>query len=97
MTARFQPGDLVIMQHGTYYRDYDGCPAVIVGPLRNAWGLNMATFEYEYRQVYTVHLLAGPDALLSDDNRLLARPDQVRRPWGKEVSEIVETLGAEET
>jgi len=84
MSPIFQIGDLVILQHASWYSEYDGTPGVVVGGLAPRAALDMHSMKKEF---------LGPSyrvrVLVADGFVVTALPHQLRRP-----SEA--PLGAEE-
>lgn len=87
MSERFKPGDLAIMQNGTYYAEFDGCPAVVVGGLDYRLSVNLITMKNVFAWTYRVRLLTSsytwPRA-----NIVSAYPYQLRRPDNKQEIQI---------
>jgi hypothetical protein len=73
MNKTFQVGNLVIMQKGTHYFEYDDLPAVIIKPLTTRWCLDLNTMQQVQDGVYGIRILT-PDGL-----EVLARPWQLKR------------------
>lgn len=79
MATEFQIGNLVIMQNGTVFTEYDGFLAVIVDRGRYRRAMNMITMQCEWHYLYKVRLIREVDALSVDGGQLCVRPWQIRR------------------
>jgi len=84
MTGQFKIGDRVIMQHATYYEEYDGAEAVITEVLAPRSVIDMRTLERPQKMVYGVKILVGEGC----DVR--AYPWQLRKKDDPMLSEITE-------
>ncbi len=72
----FEVGDLVILQHATYFHEYDGTPAIIVEGRSGRLVTNLNTMEEIWLPVsYDVHILCVDDLIAT------VAPHQIRRPW----------------
>jgi hypothetical protein len=78
MAIRFKLGDLVVMQNGTVFTEYNGFPAVIVDGGRYRRAMNMITMEYDWDFLYRVKVLKEVDDLTMANWQLCVRPWQIR-------------------
>jgi len=58
-TQRIQVGDLVVMQHASYYEEFNGCIGLVVGELRPRHSTDLRTMEKATVHAYAVQLTAG--------------------------------------
>ena len=90
MSGRFRVGELVILQHATYYEEYNGSLGVVTEPLAPRTGLNLCTMESEITLSYKVRILAEESLdvqataaqlrKLGDGSDEQARPRRKARP-----------------
>ncbi len=73
MFDEFQVGELVIMQNADYWEEYDGVPAVVIGPNVTRYALGLLAMEWRFVHSYDVRLLADPPKYV------FARHDQLRK------------------
>lgn len=74
----FKVGELVIMQHASYYTEWNGALGVIVSPLAPRTSMDLLSMEYRTNASYRVKVMAH-DGIVVD-----ARPHQIRRLRGPE-------------
>ena len=70
---KFKVGELVIMQHATYFSETDGELATIITPLGLRSGFDLHLMKRTWSHVYGVKVLNGTDLTL------LCRPWQLRK------------------
>ena len=58
MSTTFRKGDLAILQHATYFNEFDGCLAVIESGLVQASAMDLRVLERKVRKVYRVRVLS---------------------------------------
>ncbi len=73
MLDEFEVGELVIMQNADYWEEYDGVPAVVIGPNVTRYALDLLAMEWRFVHSYDVRLLADPPKYV------FARHDQLRK------------------
>lgn len=79
----FRTGDLVILQHATYFDEYNETPGIIVECLAGRYATNLNTMEEKWMPAsYRVHVLCAGDLVVT------VSPHQIRKPrsTGKENS-----------
>ncbi len=74
----FKVGELVIMQHASYYTEWNGALGVIVSPLAPRTSMDLLSMQYRTNASYRVKVLTQ-DGIVVD-----ARPHQIRRLRGPE-------------
>jgi len=79
MTQHFEPGEIAILQNGTYFHEHDGQRCLVLTPLRPYNGLNMLTMQYETRLVYDVEILVPEPIIELINNSVFVTPDQLRK------------------
>ena len=72
----FNVGELVIMQHASYYTEWNGALGVIVSPLAPRTSMDLLSMQYRTNASYRVKVLTQ-DGIVVD-----ARPHQIRRLHG---------------
>lgn len=80
MRNTFRVGDLVMLQHPTYYLEEDGCPGVIVGGFAPRHAVDMRTMRESMAWTYEVRRLKEADCLDGRSQTVLVRPHQIRKP-----------------
>lgn len=80
MSNHFRVGDLVILQHPTYYHEQDGYPAIITGGYAPRIGVNMYTMGMSQEWTYEVRVLKAPSCMDAANGTVLVRPHQIRKP-----------------
>ena len=88
MSDTFHVGDLVILQHASFHHEYDGWPAVIVGPFARRKAIDMRTMEPDMLWTWQVRIIKPPDCTDADDGIVLARPWQIRKPRADEARRV---------
>ena len=74
MSTVFRKGELVVMQHATYFTEYDGCLGVVQTGLIRSSAMDMRFMQYIERSVYRVKIL-DPNF----KHTVVAMPHQIRR------------------
>ena len=74
MSTALRKGELVILQHATYFTEYDGCLGVVETGLHQAAAMDMRVMEYIERSVYSVKILHS-----KCNHTVVAMPHQLRR------------------
>ena len=69
----FKVGELVIMQHASYYKEWNGHLGVVVGTLATRSSIDLLSMSLQTRQGYRVKILTS-DTMIVD-----AQPHQLRR------------------
>ena len=87
MSNSFNVGDLVILQHPTYYHEQDGCPAVITGGYARRKAIDMRTMQQYMAWTWEVRRLKQPDCL-GPETTVLVRTYQMRKPAAGDDGEI---------
>lgn len=85
MRESFQVGDLVILQHPTYYHEFDGFPALIGGGHARRRAMDTCTGESAIEWCYAVRIIKRPDCRDTDDDVLLVLSRQMRQPRHGEI------------
>lgn len=80
----FKVGELVVMQHASYYTEWNGALGVIVSPLAPRTSMDLLTMRYRTSASYRVKVLAA-DGMVVD-----ARPHQIRRLRGPDEATTTE-------
>ena len=80
MSLHFRVGDLVILQHPTYYHEQDGYPAIIAGGYAPRIAVNMHTMVKSREWTYEVRVLKAPGCMDTENGTVLVRPHQIRKP-----------------
>lgn len=78
MATQFEVGNLVIMQNGTVFTEFDGSLAIVVDRGRYRQAMNMITMQYEWHYLYGIRVIKEVDALSVDNDQLCVRPGQIR-------------------
>jgi len=73
MPDEFQVGELVVMQKADFWKEYDGVPAVVIGPYVSRYTIDLRAMKEGFAQTYDVRILADPLKCVC------ARPDQLRK------------------
>jgi len=83
MSHHFKVGEMVIMQNASYFNEYNGYPAIVVGDydIRNT--LDLSSMVRDENFCYQVEILKGPDCLSGEEFVVCAKPHQLRRPDNK--------------
>lgn len=74
MTEQFQVGNLMILQNGTVFPEYNGFLAVVLESGRYRRAMNMLSMEREGHFLYKVKVIKELDALSVNNGKLCVRP-----------------------
>ena len=83
MNQHFKVGDLVILQHASYYTEYDGSPGIIFKDPSYREALDLNTMQYRRCYCYRVRVLRGADCLHRDGLVVNATHYQLRKLDGE--------------
>ena len=76
MNNSFRVGDLVFLQHPTYYDQYDGCAALVVGGYAPRVAIDMRDMKRKLLWTYDVQVLKVHDCMDTEDGTVLVLPHQ---------------------
>ena len=79
MSNHFNIGELVIMQHASFYEEYNGYLGVVEKGLTLDVSFNATTMKYELAYCYVVKIIKGKDSLSKEGLQISAKPHQLRR------------------
>jgi len=81
MNNTFKVGELVVMQFASYFHEYNGTPAVVIGGLQTRGVIDLNTMEDDVYDGYRVRILAG------DGQIVTAKPHQLRKLQDKQADD----------
>ena len=79
MNNHFNVGEFVILQHATFFEEYNGYLGVVEKGLTLDYSLNATTMKCEWAYSYLVKIIKGEDGLSKEGLRVSAKPHQLRR------------------
>ena len=86
MNTTYRVGDLVILQHSTFYPEHNGDAALIVGGYGPRLAVDMRTMKGRTLGTYKVQILREPNTLDSCDGTVLVLPHQIRKLGPGEIA-----------
>jgi hypothetical protein len=87
MSTQFQIGEIAILQHATFYHEFNSYPCVIVNEFRSRNTINLNTMEDEILDVYRVEILTPGNVVGSKDSVVSVQPYQLRKLINQDNSE----------